>query len=80
MKDFRITTKQISKAIEEQTGDAGIFVHVDKPNLYCYFYCDVESPLDNVRNGTIVYEARILSDLTLDQWVEEYKRIISIKY
>lgn len=76
----RVTTRKISAAIEEATGDKGINVHVDYGMSYGHFYCDVASPLDGVRGEKMIHGLNKLSDYTIEEWVVEYKRVIADRY
>ena len=73
---MRITSKQISKAIEQATGDANVHVYVDRRSACCTFYNDIDTdtPLIAAHSST-VYVTR-LSDMSIDEWVQEYKDCI----
>ncbi len=69
---MRVTNKRISEAIEAETGHPGVKVHVDRENGYAWFYSEEPGPIDSVYSAS-VYCVSKLSDLTVQQWVNEYK-------
>ena len=68
---MRVTSNQISKAIEAETGVAGIKVYVDRSAGVCSFYSDEPSVLDYFGNST-VYTTR-LSDQSVERWVQDFQ-------
>ena len=72
----RITSKQISKAIEAKTGHKCVQVYVDRAKGYCYFYNDEAElqPIHSAYSASVMVTA--LSDLRIDSWVNAYEMAI----